>query len=58
MERHLEPKDFYPRTLDRTRCRWDCEYKQLCLIELEGGDISHLLKTEYEVRKEGDHATA
>lgn len=58
VKRHLEPKDFYPRTLDRTRCRWDCEYKQLCLIELEGGDIDHLLKTEYEVRKEGDHAVA
>lgn len=59
VKRHLAPKEFYPRTLDRHRCKWDCEYKPLCLMELEGGDITPLLKADYEVRKEGDErATA
>jgi len=45
----LAPKDYYPRTLDRTRCRWDCEYKDLCLIEIQGGNIEHALKDRFEV---------
>lgn len=50
VERHIEPKPFYPRTLDRMRCSWDCEFKELCLLELEGGDIEPLLKDKFEVR--------
>jgi len=45
----LAPKDYYPRTLDRTRCRWDCEYKDLCLIEIQGGNIEHVLRDRFEV---------
>jgi len=48
--KHLPAKDYYPRTLDRSRCSWDCEYKDICLLELEGGDISHLLKQDYIVK--------
>lgn len=45
----LTPREFYPRSLDRTRCRWDCEYKDLCLIEIQGGDITPILKDRFEV---------
>lgn len=46
----LEQRKVYPRNLDRLRCRWDCEYKDLCLVELQGGDIEPLLKSRFEVR--------
>lgn len=47
---HLQLKDYYPRSLDRFRCSWDCEYKDICLVELEGGDITHILRQDFTVR--------
>lgn len=52
--KHLPAKDYYPRTLDRSRCSWDCEYKDICLLELEGGDITHLLRQDFVVRGGGN----
>lgn len=53
-ERSIYPKEYYARSLDRFSCSWDCEYKNLCLIELEGGDPSLELKANFVVRKEDE----
>lgn len=43
------PDRSYIRTLDRHRCSWDCEFRDLCLLELEGGSIKSLLAEKFEV---------
>ena len=43
----------FPRTPDFT-CEHSCEYKDLCLVELYGGDGSSLIKMNFEVSKRGD----
>lgn len=50
----LPRKRFYPRNLNRFQCKWDCEYKDLCLVELEGGDITDMVRRDYAVRREED----
>lgn len=47
-------RSYHPRTLDRNRCNWDCEFKELCLTELQGGDIAPILQRDFDVRKEAD----
>lgn len=42
----------FPRSPDKG-CVWDCEYKDLCVTELMGGDIQPLVKMNYEVRNRG-----
>lgn len=37
----------YPRT-PKKDCRWDCDFLDLCQIQLQGGDISHAVKLRYE----------
>jgi len=46
----LYRQEVYPRNLDRMRCRWDCEYKDLCIVEMQGGDIEPILQNRFEVR--------
>ena len=41
--------EFCPRTLDRIRCTFDCEFKEICLTELEGGDAQQIIKEKFEV---------
>lgn len=56
-ERRLVANGTAPiRTLDRTRCPWDCEFFPLCMVEVEGGDISPMLRELYEVRGGDDGA--
>lgn len=43
----------FPRTFDSS-CKWGCEYKNLCLAQLHGADISSMIKMDYEVSKRGD----
>jgi hypothetical protein len=46
-----ELKDRFPRTFD-TSCTWQCEYRDLCIAELFGGNIDPLIKMNFE--KGGD----
>lgn len=47
---YVPKKFFYPRHLNRYQCPWDCEFRDLCLAELEGADISHILKDRFIVK--------
>lgn len=40
----------FPRTPDKS-CEWMCDYKDICIIDLQGGDISSAVKSKYETRK-------
>jgi hypothetical protein len=40
-------KAAFPRTV-RKECMFDCDYRDLCIIELQGGDGSDLIKHKYE----------
>jgi hypothetical protein len=43
---HAKQKDAYPRTFDRS-CSWGCDYRDICIAELLGGDISSMIKMNY-----------
>lgn len=43
----------FPRTF-LTSCKWDCDYKNLCIAELHGGDISSMIKLNFRRRKKED----
>lgn len=53
----LPEKGYYPMSLEKS-CNWGCEYKELCMIQLEGGDISQALQDRFEVKASGDDAGA
>lgn len=44
-------RPFHPRSLDRIRCTFDCEFKDICMTELEGGDARHILQERFEVNE-------
>lgn len=47
-----ERRQHFPRTPDKS-CSWSCDYSDICIIELFGGDASQLIKSNFEtVRKE------
>jgi hypothetical protein len=39
----------YPRTTDKS-CTWGCDFQDICMIEYMGGDISDLVKLNYQQR--------
>lgn len=43
-----EQADRYPRTTSKN-CNWDCEYKDICLGEMHGGDALSLARTNFTV---------
>lgn len=45
-----EEKGHFPRTPDKS-CDWMCDYKDLCIIDLQGGNIEPAIKMKYEKRK-------
>lgn len=47
-----EAKDRWPRTYIANSCKWDCEVKDLCLTQLSGGDITPLVKMNFETREQ------
>jgi hypothetical protein len=49
-----ERRGAYPRTFIPHQCKWDCEYKNLCIAELYGADTSSLIKLNYRKRGEVD----
>lgn len=40
----------YPRSFD-TSCKWGCEYKDLCIAQLHGADISSIIIQDFEVNR-------
>lgn len=45
-----EKKQVFPRNYVARDCRWDCEYKDICITELQGGDPTELVKMFMETR--------
>jgi len=41
----------FPRTFIQGACSWDCEYKDLCITQLHGGDIEPMIKMNFQRRK-------
>jgi hypothetical protein len=46
-------KKRFPRSV-RKDCNWDCEYKDLCIVQLFGGDISTMVKKNFQPRGRRD----
>ena len=40
----------FPRTPTKD-CKWDCAYRNLCIIQLTGGDIKPLIKMNFDTRE-------
>jgi len=47
----------YPRTFIPASCKWDCEYKDLCIAELHGADIGSMIKLGFRRRHESDEVS-
>jgi len=47
-----EKQERYPRSFE-PGCKWDCEFKGLCIAELHGADISSMIKQNFEVSHRG-----
>lgn len=45
-----ERAERFPRTFDGS-CDWQCEYRDLCIAELYGGNIEPMIKTKFERRE-------
>lgn len=43
----------FPRTADKS-CEWMCDYMDLCVVELTGGDTSSLIKMKYDQKKRNE----
>jgi RecB family exonuclease len=48
-----ERRGRFPRTFDRS-CAWGCDFKNLCIAELYGGDISSMIKQNFRRRQKED----
>lgn len=48
-----ERTQHFPRTYDHS-CSYSCDYKDLCLIELMGGDIQPIVKMNFERSRRGN----
>lgn len=51
--RSAENDSRFPRTF-LSQCKWDCSFKDLCIAELHGGDISSMIKQNYRRRQHED----
>lgn len=51
--KNAEETDAYPRTVEKD-CQWMCSFLEPCVIQLNGGDISDVIKMRYETRKPKD----
>jgi hypothetical protein len=45
-----ELRNRFPRTPDKS-CSWGCDYQDICIVELFGGDPTQLIKSNFEVVK-------
>jgi PD-(D/E)XK nuclease superfamily len=48
---HAEDTGHFPRTFIPNQCKWDCAFRDPCIVELHGGDVTSILKHDYEPRK-------
>jgi hypothetical protein len=46
-----DAKGHYPRTFDKS-CKWGCDYTDICIAQLRGGDISSMIKMNFKSDKE------
>lgn len=49
--RRAEQDESFPRTFDRS-CAWGCDYRDICIAQLMGGDISTMVKMNFTSDKE------
>lgn len=49
--RRAEDTKHFPRTFDKS-CRWSCDYRDLCIAQLKGGDISSMIRMNFKSDKE------
>ena len=48
-----EARGTFPRTFIPQDCKWSCDYKDLCIAELHGGDIEPMIRLNFRRRKRG-----
>lgn len=51
--RNAEARGKFTRS-SSNQCAWDCDFKELCISQLHGGDLKSLIKHGYRRRKESD----
>lgn len=49
-----EKRSRFPRTFIPNSCKWDCEFRDVCIVELHGGDAEPMKKMNFERRKRGE----
>lgn len=45
----VEERGYFTRSVSKA-CSWDCDYKDLCILELQGGDTSIMEKSQFKKR--------
>lgn len=48
--RRAERRGEFPRTPEKS-CKWDCEFKDLCVTELHGGNVNPIIKMNFTERR-------
>lgn len=48
--KRAEAHGAFPRTPEKA-CGWDCEFKDICIVDLMGGDISSMIKMNFNQRR-------
>lgn len=49
-----EAKDRFPRSFDAKQCKWDCDFKDLCLAEYHGADYEPIVRMNFRRRGQMD----
>jgi hypothetical protein len=49
-----EQTQHFPRTFDKDSCKWGCDFKDLCIAQLHGADVSSLVKMQFRKRGQVD----
>ena len=50
---NAERANAFPRSFNK-QCRWDCDFRNICIAELMGGDISSMIKMNFRRRTRED----
>jgi RecB family exonuclease len=51
--RLAENKNRFPRTVDNS-CKWSCDFRDICIAELHGGDIRSMVKMNFKEKEPHD----
>lgn len=49
-----EKRQEFPRSFDVKTCKWDCDFKDVCIVELHGADPSDLIRMNFRKRGQMD----